>query len=100
MPQAPRPRAWSREGIMGQAHEAEGIATHPGPAAERREPHTDYIREAIQEDLRTGKFDRVHTRFPPEPNAYLHIGHATAVWIDYGIALDFGGLFNLRFDAM
>ncbi len=59
---------------------------------------TDYIREAIKEDLRTGKFDHVHTRFPPEPNAYLHIGHAKAVWIDYGIAVDFGGLFNLRFD--
>lgn len=40
----------------------------------------------------------MHTRFPPEPNAYLHIGHAKAVWIDYGIAKDFGGLFNLRFD--
>jgi glutamyl/glutaminyl-tRNA synthetase len=64
----------------------------------RRETQTDYIREAIKEDLRSGRFDRVHTRFPPEPNAYLHIGHAKAVWIDYGIALDFGGLFNLRFD--
>jgi glutaminyl-tRNA synthetase len=58
----------------------------------------DFIREAIQQDLQEGKFDRVHTRFPPEPNAYLHIGHAKAVWIDYGIARDFGGKFNLRFD--
>jgi len=64
----------------------------------RPEPAEDFIREAIREDLRSGRFDRVHTRFPPEPNAYLHIGHAKAVWIDYGIALDFGGLFNLRFD--
>jgi glutaminyl-tRNA synthetase len=62
------------------------------------EPQTDFIREAIKEDLREGRFDRVHTRFPPEPNAYLHIGHAKAVWIDYGIAQEFGGLFNLRFD--
>jgi glutaminyl-tRNA synthetase len=61
-------------------------------------PKTDFIREAIREDLRTGRFNRVHTRFPPEPNAYLHIGHAKAVWINYGIALEFGGLFNLRFD--
>lgn len=62
-------------------------------------PHTsDFIREAIQEDLAAGRFDRVHTRFPPEPNAYLHIGHAKAIWINYGIAQDFGGLFNLRFD--
>jgi glutaminyl-tRNA synthetase len=59
---------------------------------------TDFIRDAIAEDLREGRFDRVHTRFPPEPNAYLHIGHAKAVWIDYGIAVDFNGLFNLRFD--
>ncbi|MHB9109840.1 MAG: glutamine--tRNA ligase/YqeY domain fusion protein [Armatimonadota bacterium] len=58
----------------------------------------DFIREAVKEDLRSGRFDRVHTRFPPEPNAYLHIGHAKALWIDYGIALDFNGKFNLRFD--
>ena len=59
---------------------------------------SDFIRDAIKQDLIEGRFDRVHTRFPPEPNAYLHIGHAKAVWIDYGIAQDFGGLFNLRFD--
>jgi glutaminyl-tRNA synthetase len=59
---------------------------------------TDFIREAIKEDLREGRFKTVHTRFPPEPNAYLHVGHAKAIWIDYGIAQDFGGLFNLRFD--
>jgi glutaminyl-tRNA synthetase len=63
-----------------------------------RESRTDFIREAVKEDLRNGRFDRVHTRFPPEPNAYLHIGHAKALWIDYGIALDFNGKFNLRFD--
>jgi glutaminyl-tRNA synthetase len=62
------------------------------------EPVTDYIREAIREDLREGRFDHVHTRFPPEPNAYLHIGHAKAVWNNYGIAQEFGGHFNLRFD--
>ncbi len=58
----------------------------------------DFIREAVIQDLREGRFDRVATRFPPEPNAYLHIGHAKALWIDYGIAQDFGGTFNLRFD--
>lgn len=58
----------------------------------------DFIREAIDEDLKTGRFNRVHTRFPPEPNGYLHIGHAKAIWIDYGIALDYNGKFNLRFD--
>ena len=60
---------------------------------------TDFLREAVVEDCKSGRFGgRVHTRFPPEPNAYLHIGHAKAVWIDYGIAVDFGGKFNLRFD--
>ena len=62
------------------------------------EGSVDFIREAVIDDLREGRFDTVITRFPPEPNAYLHIGHAKAVWIDYGIARDFGGKFNLRFD--
>ncbi len=62
-------------------------------------PSGDFIREAITRDLQEGRFDkRVHTRFPPEPNAYLHIGHAKAVLINYGIAQEFGGKFNLRFD--
>ncbi len=59
---------------------------------------TDFIREAIKEDLASGRYDRVHTRFPPEPNGYLHIGHAKAFSIDFGIAQDFGGKCNLRFD--
>jgi glutaminyl-tRNA synthetase len=65
------------------------------------EPETtskDFIREAVEEDLRTGRYDHVHTRFPPEPNGYLHIGHAKAISITYGIAEDYGGLYNLRFD--
>ncbi len=60
---------------------------------------SDFIRDMIAEDVRSGRFDgRVHTRFPPEPNAYGHIGHAKACWLNYTIARDFGGLFNLRFD--
>jgi glutaminyl-tRNA synthetase len=61
-------------------------------------PASDFIREAVAEDLKSGRFDHVQTRFPPEPNAYLHIGHAKAIGIDYGVAQDFGGKFNLRFD--
>lgn len=59
---------------------------------------TDFIREAVRDDLEQGVYDTVHTRFPPEPNGFLHIGHAKAIHIDYGIARDFGGKFNLRFD--
>lgn len=58
----------------------------------------DFIRAAVVEDLRSGRYNRVHTRFPPEPNGYLHIGHAKAICIDFGIAEDFGGKCNLRFD--
>ncbi len=60
---------------------------------------SDFIRDIIIEDLRTNKFGgRVHTRFPPEPNGYLHIGHAKSICLNFGIAEEFGGLCNLRFD--
>jgi glutaminyl-tRNA synthetase len=59
---------------------------------------TDFIREAVKEDLASGRYSRVQTRFPPEPNGYLHIGHAKALAIDFGIARDFNGNCNLRFD--
>ncbi|MCM8769065.1 MAG: glutamine--tRNA ligase/YqeY domain fusion protein [Candidatus Omnitrophica bacterium] len=59
----------------------------------------DFIREIVKKDLEAGVFNgRVHTRFPPEPNGYLHIGHAKAISIDFGIAEEFGGLCNLRMD--
>jgi glutaminyl-tRNA synthetase len=59
---------------------------------------SDFIREAITQDLDSGRFDHVHTRFPPEPNGYLHIGHAKGISINYGISESFGGVYNLRFD--
>src|SRR6266540_6630860 len=60
---------------------------------------TDFIREIAAEDLRAGRHGgRVHTRFPPEPNGYLHIGHAKSICLNFGVAEDFGGVCNLRFD--
>ena len=62
-------------------------------------PHADFIRDIVAEDLRSGKNgSRVVTRFPPEPNGYLHIGHAQAAGLNHGIAAENGGTFNLRFD--
>ena len=59
----------------------------------------DFVRQKIREDLKENKNDgRVHTRFPPEPNGYLHIGHALSIWLNFGIAEDFNGKCNLRFD--
>ena len=58
----------------------------------------DFIRAAVMDDLKAGRYTRVHTRFPPEPNGSLHIGHAKAICIDFGIAAEFGGQCNLRFD--
>ncbi|HUT29563.1 MAG TPA: glutamine--tRNA ligase/YqeY domain fusion protein [Sedimentisphaerales bacterium] len=67
--------------------------------APHSEPARDFIRSIVAEDLRTNKWDgRVVTRFPPEPNGYLHIGHAKSICLNFGIAAEFGGLCNLRLD--
>ncbi|MBI3740296.1 MAG: glutamine--tRNA ligase, partial [Chloroflexi bacterium] len=59
----------------------------------------DFIREIVAEETASNKWDgRVVTRFPPEPNGYLHIGHAKAICLDFGVAKEFGGHCNLRFD--
>lgn len=58
----------------------------------------NFVTEIIDRDLRTGRHDHVLTRFPPEPNGYLHIGHAKAIILDFGVALDYGGTTNLRMD--
>ena len=70
------------------------------PAPETDRPQgTDFLRARINQDNLTGRFGgRVHTRFPPEPNGYLHIGHAKSICINFGLAQEYGGLCNLRFD--
>ena len=67
------------------------------PAGHGRE-RADFIREIVAEDLRSGKHQAVVTRFPPEPNGYLHIGHAKSICLNFGVALEFGGRCHLRFD--
>lgn len=67
--------------------------------ADENKVKSNFIREMIDKDMETGRFgQRVHTRFPPEPNGFLHIGHAKAICLNFGIAQDYGGLCNLRFD--
>ena len=59
----------------------------------------NFIEQAIENDLREGKNgSRLQTRFPPEPNGYLHIGHAKSILLNYGLAKEYGGQFNMRFD--
>jgi len=66
------------------------LAVAPAPS--------DFIREVVADDLRTGKHTRIKTRFPPEPNGYLHIGHAKSICLNFGIAHEFVGICNVRMD--
>ena len=67
------------------------------PTQERR-VSPNFITEIVDRDLRERRYPRILTRFPPEPNGYLHIGHAKSIWLNFGLALDYGGECNLRFD--
>ena len=79
---------------MSSSNPTDKTAGIPAAAAS-----SNFIREIILQDLQTNKFEgRVHTRFPPEPNGYLHIGHAKSICINFGLAAEFGGKCNLRFD--
>ena len=65
---------------------------------EKADDSRNFIEQEIDKDLAEGVYDTVHTRFPPEPNGYLHIGHAKSILLNYGLAQEYGGKFNMRFD--
>ncbi len=68
------------------------------PEEEKTVVSRHFIEQIIDKDLAEGVYDTVHTRFPPEPNGYLHIGHAKSILLNYGLAKEYGGKFNMRFD--
>jgi glutaminyl-tRNA synthetase len=83
-------------GALGRVFAPQEI--YPSMAETESKP-VHFIRQIIAEDNQSGKFEgRVHTRFPPEPNGYLHIGHAKSIHLNHGMAVEHGGLFNMRFD--
>ena len=72
--------------------------TEKTEVAEKEVVSKNFIEQIIDKDLAEGVYDTVHTRFPPEPNGYLHIGHAKSILLNYGLAKEYGGKFNMRFD--
>ena len=79
---------------QGSADQEQPVPAQDQPAGERQ----DFLREIVQQDLASGRIAEVVTRFPPEPNGYLHIGHAKSICLNFGIARQFGGRCNLRMD--
>src|SRR5215831_11832902 len=74
-------------------------SNHPGAAAPLAPAApSDFIRDIVAKHVAEKKYPRIHTRFPPEPNGYLHIGHAKSICLNFGIAREFGGVCNLRMD--
>ena len=81
---------------MSEDKKATEAATEEAAGGERREKN--FIENEIDKDLASGRYSHVQTRFPPEPNGYLHIGHAKSILLNYGLAEEYHGLFNLRYD--
>src|SRR5438270_3562500 len=71
-------------------------ASAAGESAEAKP--SDFIRDVVAAHVHEGKYPQIHTRFPPEPNGYLHIGHAKSICLNFGIAREFGGICNIRMD--
>src|SRR5256885_2298880 len=72
--------------------------TKPGDEPSGKAPPSDFIRDIVAAHVAEKKYPHIHTRFPPEPNGYLHIGHAKSICMNFGIAREFGGICNLRYD--
>src|SRR5438309_1660631 len=74
----------------------------PSNAAEKQNTQpprpSDFLRDIVQQHVAEKRYPQIHTRFPPEPNGYLHIGHAKSICLNFGIAHEFGGICNLRYD--
>src|SRR5277367_3202061 len=82
-----------------KAMSASNPQTEAAASAPAESRPSNFVRDIILDDLKTNKYKgRVHTRFPPEPNGYLHIGHAKSICLNFGLAAEFGGKTNLRFD--
>ena len=81
---------------MSEDKKAMEAATEEAAGGERREKN--FIENEIDKDLASGRYSHVQTRFPPEPNGYLHIGHAKSILLNSGLAEEYHGLFNLRYD--
>src|SRR5947209_3962011 len=78
---------------------ASPVPSAPAVAAEPAESRpSDFIRDIVAQHVKEGKYPQIHTRFPPEPNGYLHIGHAKSICLNFGIAREFEGVCNLRMD--
>ncbi len=85
--------------ICGLTAETRTMSENIVAAEEEKEAVSrNFIEQIIEKDLAEGVYDKVHTRFPPEPNGYLHIGHAKSILLNYGLAEKYGGQFNMRFD--
>src|SRR6516162_10066870 len=96
MPLVPCSRAPSVE--SPRAREPRPMSSHDTQSPDAATEREDFIREIVKADLAAGRVREVVTRFPPEPNGYLHIGHAKSICLNFGVAADFGGHCNLRFD--
>ena len=91
-------KPWDLSKLRAFDSSANVVLAMSTPSENETSAPTDFIREIVTKDVRSGKHTNVHTRFPPEPNGYLHIGHAKAICLGFGIAREFGGICNVRMD--